>query len=54
MGLFRVYRALSKLIINIRPGKLTEVIGLIDLRQSIKRFKQQPKSVHFFVEEAQP
>jgi len=53
MGLFRVYGALSKVIFNIRPGELTEVIGLIDLRQSIKRFKLQPKSLHFFVEEAE-
>jgi len=53
MGLFRVYRALSKLTFNIRPGELTEVIGLIDLRQSIKSFKQQPKSLHFFIEEAE-
>lgn len=53
MGLFRVYRALSKLIFNIRPGERTEVIGLIDLRQSIKRFKQQPKSLHFFAEEVE-
>ncbi|MFH2004963.1 MAG: hypothetical protein ABI333_00120 [bacterium] len=51
MGLFRTYRALSKLVINIRPGALTEVIGLIDLRLSIKQFKQQPKSLHLFVEE---
>jgi len=54
MGLFRAYRALSKLIFNIRPGVMTEVIGLIDLRQPIKHFKMQPKSLHFFVEEAQP
>ncbi len=53
MGLFRAYRALSKLIFNIRPGELTEVIGLIDLRQSIKRFRTQPKSLHFFIEEAE-
>lgn len=53
MGLFRVYRALSKLIFNVRPGEVTEVIGLIDLRQSIKRFKMQPKSLHFFIEEAE-
>lgn len=53
MGLFRVYRAVSKLIFNIRPGELTEVIGLIDLRQSFKRFKQQPKSLHFFIEEGE-
>jgi hypothetical protein len=53
MGLFRVYRALSKLVFNIGPGKMTEVIGMIDLRQSIKSFKKQPKSLHFFVEEGE-
>lgn len=51
MGLFRAYRAVSKLVFNIRPGGRTEVIGLIDLRQSFREFKRQPRSLHFFIEE---
>jgi len=51
LGLYRVYRAISQLVVNIRPGVATEMIGLIDLRCSIKEFKSRPKSLHIFVEE---
>lgn len=51
MGLFRAYRAVSKLVVNVRPGARTEVVGLIDLRQSLREFKRQPRSLHFFIEE---
>jgi hypothetical protein len=52
IGLYRVFQSLSKFIINIQPGKRTEVIALIDLRLSMKKFKQFPKSFHIFVQEA--
>ena len=51
IGLFRVFQSLSKLIINIDPGKKTEVITLIDLRLSMKRFRLASKSLHIFVVE---
>jgi hypothetical protein len=51
IGLYRVFQSLSKFIINIRPGKRTEVIALIDLRLSMRQFKQLPKSFHIFVDE---
>jgi len=51
IGLFRVFQSLSKFIINIAPGKRTEVIALIDLRLTMKKFKQLPKSFHIFVQE---
>ncbi len=54
MGLFRVYRALSKLVFNVCPGVRTEIIGFIDLEQSFKRFRTQPKSLHFFTQEGAP
>ncbi len=51
IGLFRVFQSLSKFIINIDPGHRTEVISLIDLRLSMKQFRQLPKSFHIFVQE---
>ncbi len=49
IGLFRVFQSLSKFVINIDPGKKTEVITLIDLRLSMKRFRQATKSFHIFI-----
>jgi len=51
IGLFRVFQSLSKFIINIDPGKKTEVISLIDLRLTMKRFRQAAKSFHIFIQE---
>lgn len=48
IGLYRVFQSLSKFIINIDPGSKTEVICLIDLRLSMKRFRVAPKSFHIF------
>jgi hypothetical protein len=49
IGLFRVFSSLSKFVVNIDPGKKTEVISLIDLRMSMRRFRQAAKSFHIFV-----
>ncbi|HJZ88909.1 MAG TPA: hypothetical protein VKN99_27240 [Polyangia bacterium] len=51
IGLFRVFQSLSKFVINIEPNHRTEVIALIDLRLTMKKFKQFPKSFHIFVQE---
>ncbi|ACY18813.1 transcriptional regulator [Haliangium ochraceum] len=49
LGLYQVFQSLSKFIINIEPGRRTEVICLIDLRLSMRRFREAPKSFHIFV-----
>jgi hypothetical protein len=49
IGLYRVFQSLSKFIINVDPGKRTEVICLLDLRLTMKRFRQSPKSFHIFI-----
>jgi hypothetical protein len=54
IGLFRVFQSLSKFIVNIAAGQKTEVISLIDLRLSMKKFKQLPKSFHIFVADPVP
>jgi hypothetical protein len=51
IGLYRVFQSLSKFVVNIDPGHKTEVISLIDLRMSMRRFRQAAKSFHIFVAE---
>ena len=51
IGLFRVFQSLSKFIINIDPGRRTEVICLLDLRMTMKRFRQAAKSFHIFIQD---
>jgi hypothetical protein len=51
IGLLRVFHSLSKFVINIDPGRKTEVITLVDLRLSMKRFRLAPKSFHIFIAE---
>ncbi len=49
LGLYRVFNSVSKFVINLEPGKRTEVISLIDLRLSMKQFRLAAKSFHCFV-----
>ena len=49
IGLYRVFQSLSKFIINIDPGHRTEVICLLDLRLTMKRFRQAAKSFRIFI-----
>lgn len=51
LGLYRVFQSVSKFILNLDPGKQTEVISLIDLRLSMKQFRLAAKSFHCFVAE---
>jgi len=49
IGLFRIFQSLSKFVINIDPGRKTEVITLIDLRLSMRNFRRASKSFHIFL-----
>jgi hypothetical protein len=51
LGLYRVYGAISRFVINIRPGARTETIGLIDVRRSLKEHKTLPKSLQIYAQE---
>ena len=53
IGLFRVFQSLSKFVVNIDPGVKTEVLSLIDLRLSMRRFRQAGKSFHIFVADSE-
>lgn len=48
IGLYRVFQSLSTFVVNLEPGRRTEVIALIDLRVPMKKFRQVPKSFHIF------
>jgi hypothetical protein len=49
VGLYHMFSSVSKFVVNLDPGKRTEVVALIDLRLSMKQFRQAGKSFHFFV-----
>jgi hypothetical protein len=51
LGLFRCYSSSSRMVFSVRPRQWTEVVVLIDLRASVRQFKIQPKSLHFFLQE---
>ena len=49
MGLYFIVEALNKVIINISPGKGTEVIGIMDISGSYRDYAERFKSFHIFV-----
>lgn len=49
LGIHRMFSSLSKFVVNLEPGKRTEVIALVDLRLSIRQFRLATKSFHVFV-----
>jgi len=49
MGLYFIVEALNKIIINISPGRGTEVIGIIDVSGSYRDYAERSKSFHIFV-----
>lgn len=49
LGLFKMLYSSHGVVCNVEPGKKTEVIVLIDLRQSLRDFSQMPRSIHYFV-----
>ena len=49
MGLYFIVESLNKVVINIQPGKGTEMIGLIDISGSFRDYAGQGKSFHIFM-----
>ncbi len=49
LGFYQIFDALSHFVVNIEPGKRTEMIGLIDVRGSYKDFAIKGKSFNIFV-----
>jgi diguanylate cyclase (GGDEF)-like protein len=48
LGFRIMLNTLSQLVINVDPGKRTEIIGIIDLRRTLKEQRLQPPSVGLF------
>jgi hypothetical protein len=51
LGLYYVLESLSHLAINLKPGRATEVLGLIDVRGTYKDFAARGKSFNVFVDD---
>jgi hypothetical protein len=49
LGLYYVFESLSHFVVNISPGKQTEMIGLIDVRGTFKDFASRQKSFNVFM-----
>ncbi len=49
VGFYMIFQSLSQLVINIEPGKATEIIGLIDIRTSYRDTKTKSKSFNIFL-----
>lgn len=51
LGFYYLFDALSHLVVNIAPGRRTEMIGLIDVSGSYRDFRGKTKSFNIFVQE---
>lgn len=49
IGLFQIFDSLSHLVINIEPGRRTEMIGMIDVSAGYRNFTESGKSFNIFV-----
>lgn len=52
LGLYELIHLVQHFIVNVAPGRRTEVIGLIEVGPSFRRFAMKPKSFNLFVSEA--
>ncbi len=50
LGLYYVLEGLSQFVVNVEPGKRTEVVGLLDVRHRYKDFATKAKSFNVFVQ----
>ena len=48
LGLYMAYMAMSNLVINVRPGEKTEVIGFWDLTSRLHDPMARPRCFHYF------
>ncbi len=49
LGLYYLFETLSQFIINVHPGRRTELIGVIDIRGRYRDFSERPKSFNVFL-----
>ena len=48
LGLYYIFESLNHFIVNVAPGKQTEMIGLLNISGSYRQFAERPKSIHLF------
>lgn len=48
LGLFKILYSCHSMVCNVTPGKTTEVLALIDIRQQLRDFSKMARSIHFF------
>lgn len=48
LGLFKILYSSHSLIVNVQPGKRTEVMALIDIQHQVRDFSKMARSVHYF------
>ncbi len=51
LGLYYVFESISHMVINVKPGRATEIVALIDVRGTYKDFASRGKSFNIFVDE---
>lgn len=51
LGLFLLFQGLNTVCLNLQPGRLTEFIGLVNIRGSVREALTTPKSFHIFVDD---
>ena len=51
LGMYLTLETLSQLIVNVSPGKRTEVIGILRPADNFRNFMSQSKSFHVFVDQ---
>ena len=49
LGLYYVFESISHFVVNISPGRRTEMIGLFDIRGTYKDFVARNKSFNIFI-----
>jgi hypothetical protein len=47
-GLFTIFQNASSMVLNLVPGRCSELIATLDLRAPLHETKRQAKSLHFF------
>lgn len=50
LGLYYIFHSLNHFIVNVSPGKRTEMIGLLDISGSFRDHAMNSKSLHLFIE----
>lgn len=48
LGFYYIFDSLSHFVVNLRPGKMTEMIGIIDIRGTFREFSSKHKSFNVF------